>query len=156
MSGDVEIHFLNGSIVRMIVHSEKLDIATPYGQLAVPVRDLRAIEFGLHSGGRARGHRVRRRRAGQQRIPRTRRGGRDAGEVRPARLSGRPRSEPIQGPGDLTPRKDVVKQLPTNHPRKDLKTTSEDKVVTPSFTIVGRILTPTIKAKTELFGQVGA
>src|ERR1019366_3590548 len=46
--GDVEIHFLNGSKVRMIVQSEKLEIATQYGKLAVPVKDIRAIEFGLH------------------------------------------------------------------------------------------------------------
>src|ERR1700685_2239274 len=46
--GDVEIHFLNGSKVRMLVQSEKLEIATNYGKLLVPVKDIRGIEFGLH------------------------------------------------------------------------------------------------------------
>src|SRR4051794_2816807 len=46
--GDVEVHFLNGSKVRMIVQSDKLEIATQYGKLAVPVKDVKAIEFGLH------------------------------------------------------------------------------------------------------------
>jgi hypothetical protein len=46
--GDCEIHFLNGSKVRMIIQSDKLDIATAYGKLSVPVKDVRAIEFGLH------------------------------------------------------------------------------------------------------------
>src|SRR4051812_15492984 len=46
--GDCEIHFLNGSKVRMIIQSEKLDIATAYGKLSVPIKDVRAIEFGLH------------------------------------------------------------------------------------------------------------
>ena len=32
----------------MILQSEKLEIATPYGQLAVPTKEIRAVEFGLH------------------------------------------------------------------------------------------------------------
>ena len=51
--------------------------------------------------------------------------------------------------------KELVKQwLQARHPKKDLKTATEDRVVTPTFTIVGRILTATIKAKAELFGDV--
>jgi hypothetical protein len=50
--------------------------------------------------------------------------------------------------------KELVKQLQASHPKKDLKTAPEDRVITPTFTIVGRILTPTIKAQAELFGEV--
>ncbi len=32
--GEVDVHFFNGSTVRMIIHSEKLEIATLYGKLA--------------------------------------------------------------------------------------------------------------------------
>src|SRR5437660_9489715 len=46
--GDCEIFFLDGSKVRMIVQSEKLEISTAFGKLSVPVKDIRAIEFGLH------------------------------------------------------------------------------------------------------------
>ena len=46
--GDVEIYLLNGSKLRLIVQSESLEVATLYGKLAVPVKDVRAIEFGLH------------------------------------------------------------------------------------------------------------
>src|SRR5262245_10119598 len=34
--GEVEISFLNGSTVRMILQGDKIEVATPYGQLAVP------------------------------------------------------------------------------------------------------------------------
>src|SRR5262249_28929045 len=50
--------------------------------------------------------------------------------------------------------KEVLKQLVAKHPKKDLKTSEDDKLVTPTFAIVGRILTPTVKAKTELSGDV--
>src|SRR5262249_32645379 len=50
--------------------------------------------------------------------------------------------------------KELTKRLQAMHQKKDLKTATEDRVVTPTFTIVGRILTPTIKAKAELFGDV--
>ena len=46
--GEVDVHFLNTSTVRMTVRSEHLEITTIYGKLAVPVRDIRLIEFGLH------------------------------------------------------------------------------------------------------------
>ena len=50
--------------------------------------------------------------------------------------------------------KELTKRLQAQHQKKDLKIATEDRVVTPSFTIVGRILTATIKAKAELFGDV--
>src|SRR5437016_14267979 len=46
--GEVEIHFLNGSKVRLLIQSEEVEIATPYGKLSVPLREIRDIEFGLH------------------------------------------------------------------------------------------------------------
>jgi hypothetical protein len=44
--------------------------------------------------------------------------------------------------------------MQAKHPKKDLKTSVDDRVITPSFTIVGRIQTSSIKANAELFGQV--
>jgi len=52
--------------------------------------------------------------------------------------------------------KELLKQLQANHPKKDLKTSPDDKVITPIFTIVGRIMTQSLKAKAELFGDIRA
>ena len=41
-----------------------------------------------------------------------------------------------------------------NIPKKDLKILVDDRVITPTFPIVGRILTPSIKAKADYFGTV--
>jgi len=153
--GDVQVHFLNGSIVRMVIQSEKLDIATPYGILAVPVKDVRAIEFGLHfpegvaakiegAIGKLGSANYRERDNASKTLV-------ELGPLAyPAALEAS-RSKELEVSRRA---KDVVKQLQANHPSKDLRTTSEDKLTTPTFTIVGNILTPSIKANTELFGQV--
>jgi hypothetical protein len=43
-----EIHFGDGSIVRMTVVQEHLEVETKYGALTVPVSDVRRVEFGMH------------------------------------------------------------------------------------------------------------
>jgi broad specificity phosphatase PhoE len=153
--GDVEIHFLNGSKVRMLVQSEKLEISTNYGKLAVPVKDIRSIEFGLHypddmetkiegaikSLG-ATDYREREK-ANALLI--------DLGPYSyPAVLQAN-RAKEL--PEVAKRAKEVVAKLQAKHPKKDLKTTTDDRVVTTHFTIVGRIMTTTVKAKTEYFGE---
>src|SRR5437660_158240 len=43
-----EVRFGDGSLVRMIILQETLDVMTRYGKLTVPVREIRRIDFGLH------------------------------------------------------------------------------------------------------------
>lgn len=155
IAGDVQVHFLNGSIVRMIIQSEKLDIATPYGILAVPVKDVRAIEFGLHfpagMAGKIEGAIGKLGSANYRERDNASKTLVELGPLAyPAALEAS-RSKELEVSRRA---KDVVKQLQSNHPAKDLRTTAEDKLTTPTFTIVGNILTPSIKANTELFGQV--
>ncbi len=153
--GDCEIFFLNGSKVRMIVQSEKLDVATAYGKLSVPVKDIRAIEFGLHlpEGMEAKI---------EQAVK-----GLGSGDYRERDRSDKALFDfgPFSYPSVLEASrgkelevanraKEIVKKLQGKHPKKDLKTTVDDRIVTQNFTIVGRILTSTIKSKTEYFGEV--
>lgn len=153
--GEVDIHFLNGSTVRMIVQSEKLDINTQYGKLAVPIKDVRGIEFGLHFPegvetrieaavrGLGSSDYREREKASQTLI--------DLGPYSyPAVLeASRDKDTEISQRA-----KELSKKLQANHPKKDLKTMVEDRVVTKNFTIVGRIMTTSIKSKTEYFGDV--
>jgi hypothetical protein len=153
--GEVEINFLNGSSVRMVLESEKLEVATPYGQLAVPSKEIRAIEFGLHFPDGI-----------QDRIQQAVKSlgaenYRDRDQAGKALIELGPYSFPAvleaSTASDLEVSrrgKELVKQLRARHPKRDLKTASADRIVTPTFTIVGQILTPTLKAKAELFGDV--
>ena len=152
--GDCEIHFLNGSKVRMVIQSDKLDIATAYGKLSVPVKDVRAIEFGLHfpEGMEAK-------------IEAAIKGlgssdYREREKADKALVDLGPWSYPVvleasRGKElEVSKRaKDIVAKLQAKHTKKDLKVAGDDKGVTPNFTVVGRILTTTVKAKTEYFGE---
>ncbi|MBI2803534.1 MAG: hypothetical protein HYX68_00955 [Planctomycetes bacterium] len=153
--GECEIFFVNGSKVRMNVQSESLEIATLYGKLAVPVKDVRAIEFGLHypAGVEAKiTQAIKDLGSGDYRE----RGRADKtlsgmGPIAyPAILEASRGKEP-----EVANRaKEIAKKMQEKFPKKDLKTMVEDRVMTRSFTIVGRILTSTIKSKSEYFGEV--
>jgi hypothetical protein len=154
LPGEVEIHFLNGSNVRMVVRSEKLEIATLYGTLSVPIRDIRSIDFGLHLPEEyaakidlavkklASANYRERENAGKTLI--------ELGPFSYPAVREASRDKDMETSRRAT---DIVKKLQALHPKKDLKVSTDDKVVTPAFTIVGRILTPAIKVHEEYFGE---
>lgn len=153
--GEVEINFLNGSTVRMILQADKVEIATPYGQLAVPAKEIRAIDFGLHFPTGV-GDRITLavKALGADNF-------RDRDQASKTLIELGPYSYPAVYEASRSSElevsrraKELVKQLQAKHPKKDLKVSTEDRVITPSFTIVGRILTSSLKAKAELFGDV--
>lgn len=43
-----EVRFGDGSIVRMTLLQENIEVQTKYGKLAIPLSDIRRVEFGLH------------------------------------------------------------------------------------------------------------
>ncbi len=44
-AGAVEVRFTDGSVLKVRLRDEKLEVKTPYGKLAVPVADIQRIEF---------------------------------------------------------------------------------------------------------------
>src|SRR4029453_5906793 len=134
--GEVEINFLNGSTVRMVLESDKLEIATPYGKLAVPITDIRAIDFGLHfPDGIDSRIQLAIKNLNSETFGDRDKAGRSLIELGPYSY---PRGPGASRGGDLeTSRRAaaLVKQLQAKHPKKDLKTVVEDRVITPNFTI---------------------
>src|SRR6516164_7552359 len=43
-----EVRFGDGSIVRMTLLQENLEVQTKYGKLTIPLSEVRRVEFGLH------------------------------------------------------------------------------------------------------------
>jgi hypothetical protein len=154
-SNEVEVHFLNSSTVRMHVLSEKLEIETLYGKLQVPLKDVRSIEFGSHfpDGVEAQIAQALKNLSNSDYREREK-AGKALVELGPFSYAAVVHASHAKEVEIAKRAKDIALKLQANHPKKDLKIAAEDKVVTPSFTIVGRILTPSIKAKTEYFGEV--
>ena len=152
--GEVEIYFLNGSKVRVVIQTEKLEIASIYGKLTVPIEDVQAIEFGLHFPVGA-----------VEKI--------DGAIKNLGSVDFRARATAAKTLFDLGPyaypavmratkgkesevaarAKDIVQKLQAKYPKKDLRTNTDDRVVTATQTLVGRILTSTVKTKGEYFGE---
>jgi hypothetical protein len=152
--GDVEVHFLNGSKVRMIVQSEALEVKTLYGNLAVPVKDIRAIEFGIHFPAGVEGkieESIKALSSNDYRIRET--ATKTLQDLAPYSYPAVLNASRTKELESASRAKDIVTKLRAKHPAKDLKSMAEDKIVTNTFTIVGRITT-TIKAKEELFGDL--
>src|SRR5436189_5676485 len=43
-----EVRFADGSVVRMNVLQETIEVATKYGKLTIPTDDIRRIDIGMH------------------------------------------------------------------------------------------------------------
>jgi hypothetical protein len=154
-SVDVDVHFLNGSTVRLQIQSEKLEIETPYGKLAVPMKDVRSIEFGSHlPEGHAAKIDAAVKKLGSGDFREREKAVAALVELGPFSYSAAVEATRAKEVEVATRAKEVVQKLTAKHAKKDLKLFVEDRVITPTFPIVGRILTPSIKAKAEYFGEV--
>jgi hypothetical protein len=152
---EVEVHFSNGSAVKMILADTPIEIQTPYGKLSIPARDLRKIDFGVHlpegldklidqAVAELGNENFRVREAAS--VTLTKHGA----HALPALLEAS-RSADLE----LSKRaKALVAKMQQDLPGKELRTQSTDTIVTPTFTVVGRILTPSLKAKADYFGAV--
>ena len=43
-----EVRFGDGSVVRMTLLQDQLEVMTRYGKLSIPITEIRRVEFGLH------------------------------------------------------------------------------------------------------------
>lgn len=152
--GEVEITFANGSLVRMTLLPEKIEIETEYGKLSVPARDVRRIDFGMHmpEGTSAKIDAAIKNLASADFKQRD-------GAVRdlvalgayayPALLQAARSTEPETNKRA----QEALAKIKAKVSAKELRLGEYDKVTTPTFTIVGRIITQSIKAKSEYFGE---
>jgi len=153
--GEVEVTFANGSVVRMTLLPDKLEIDTPYGKLSVPMRDVRRIDFGLHMPEGTEKKIA----AAIKRLSSAEFKERDAAvhELVGLGAYAYPALLQVAKSEELETAKraqDGLAKIRAKVPAKELRISDDDKVVTPRFTIIGRIVTPSIKGKSEYFGEV--
>jgi hypothetical protein len=153
-AGEVEMTFANGSLVRMALVPDKIEISTPYGKLNVPVRDIRRIDFGLHMPEGT----DKKIEAALKQLASAEFKEREGGVRELVALGAWAYPTLLQvksnDPEVAKRVQDAIAKIKTKVPAKDLRLGEDDKIVTPRFTIVGRIVPTSIKAKTEYFGEV--
>jgi hypothetical protein len=153
--GEVEMVFANGSVVRMALLPDEIEIVTQYGTLSVPAREIRRIDFGLHLPAgvdKKIGAAI-----NKLASPEAKQRDEAARELVTLGAYAYPALLKAARSGDAETTKhakDALAKIKAKVPAKDLRLADDDKVVTPRFTIVGRITTKSIKAKSEYFGDV--
>jgi hypothetical protein len=152
--GDVEMTFANGSVVRMALLPDTIEVSTEFGKLSVPVQSIRRIDFGLHlpeGADKKIAAAIKRLASAQfkEREEAVRELVTHGAHAYPALVQATKNSD-----AETSKRaQDAIAKIKAAVPAKDLQLTADDKIVTARFTIVGRILTPAIKAKSEYFGD---
>lgn len=154
-SNEVEVRMADGSAVRMIVLQESIDIATKYGKLTVPTTDIRQIELALRLSDET----VKRietaiTQLGDPVHQRRQMASKDllaiGAPALPA-LAGAARSLDLEV---ARRSKEVLQQLRDKLPPAQQRILTSDYIHTNEFSIAGKINSPTLKARTQYFGEV--
>jgi len=155
MPGEVEVLFLNGSKIRVVIQTEKLEIASIYGKLTVPIEDVQAIEFGLHyPEGTLEKINGAIKHLGSSDFRLREMAAKSLVDLGPFAYPAVLRTSRVKDAEVAARAKEIVQKLQAKYPKRDLRTNTDDRVVTPTQTIVGRILTSTVKTKGEYFGEM--
>ncbi len=154
-ANQAEVRFGDGSLVRMTILQEHLEVQTKYGKLKVPVKDIRRIEFGLHlpegvapqiqAAIQLMGSNVYKQREGAVR---------DLVDLGHLAF---PAVQKAAGSADLEVAQraaSVLKQISLKVAPENLRLQSDDTIQTVEFPIIGRIVSPTIKAYSVHFGEL--
>ncbi len=153
--GQVEVRFSNGSVVMMNLLQDRIEVVTDYGKLLVPAADIRAIDFGVHASPTEKrkldeaierlgsASHAERETAQQELVA--------MGPLAYLKVLAAGKSKDLE----VARRAEAaVKAIREKYPARLLRTREDDVVRTHKFNIVGRISTPTFKAKADDFGEL--
>ena len=154
-AGAVEVHFTDGSVLRLLLRDPRVEVTTPYGKLLIPVADLQKVEFATRVPEEV----ARRIEAavtdlGSSDYPR-----RQAAETELMKL--REKAYPALLRAARSKDREVVQRarrlldkVREEAPAESLVVREHDVIYTPHSKIAGRIACPTLKAQTTQFGEV--
>ncbi len=150
-----EVRLLDGSAIRMVIMQQQIEVVTDYGKLTVPIKDVVRIDFGVHlpEGMEAKIVKA----IGQL--------GDDNYKIREAALQDLIGWGPYAYPQvHHATKSDVpeiakraamaLEKIRAKHSADKLRLREDDTIVTSKFTMVGRIITPHIKANNETIGDL--
>jgi len=150
-----EVRFGDGSIVRMTLLEENLDVQTKYGKLTIPLSEVRRVEFGLHVPPEVH----------QQINDSIKRLASDVYKERDGASKdliqaghfAYPMLQKATKSGDTEVAYravSVIKQISDRVPPELLRLRDEDVIHTAEFTVIGRIASQSLKASSTHFGDV--
>jgi hypothetical protein len=150
-----EVRFNDGSLVRMTILQQDVEVMTKYGKLTIPLSDVRKIELGLHlpSGLDVKidqSIRLLASNAYKEREDATK-GLVQAGHLAYPFLKKASASNDLEVTHRVT---SLMKRIAEKHPPELLRMKEEDVIHTSEFPVIGRLVSPTIKANSAHFGNL--
>jgi hypothetical protein len=153
-SEDLIMQFHDGTSIRLVPLDKQLEVITKYGKLTVPTIDVRRIEFGLHVPEDTAKQLDELMKELESTDAQTRQ---NAGKklIGLGRYAYPALVKASKGSNLETTRQiqELLKEMRKKYPAYILKIRSEDTIYTRDFTIVGNLSSPTMKVKTEHFGE---
>lgn len=150
----VEVRFADDSVVKMALLQSSIEVTTRYGKLTLPVNEIRRIDFGL----RVPEETTKRVEAAIARLASPDIKQRDSAQAELADLKelAYPALQKAARSTDsevALRAKEAMKTISQSVPAQQLRQSRNDTIVTVEFTIVGRVETPILKARTPYFGD---
>lgn len=151
----IEVRYADGSVVKMVLLRDHIDVQTRFGKLSVPTDEIRRIEFGLrlpedmarridNAVGKLGSMDFKEREAAHAELLRLR-------ELAFPAVQRAARS----GDQEIARRaREVLKELRDKIPADKLRLREHDFLQTSEFPIVGQIQADSLKARTAYFGDV--
>jgi hypothetical protein len=152
---EAEVRFADGSVVRMTILQASLEVTTRYGKLTIPVQEIRRIDLGLHMPEAAR----QRIEAAVKLLGSSAYKDRDQavrqlvgqGVLALPALQQAARSSDVE----VARRAEAaLEQIRAKAPEEALHLRADDVIETAEFPVVGKITTPSIKARSAYFGDI--
>lgn len=154
-ANEVEVKFREGSTLRMSVLQDSIDVVTKFGKLNVPMSEVRLIDFGVHAAEGV----PQKIDSAMKKLASPSFKEREEGLTELVKLG--PAAYPALHTGTKSSDLEVsqrtqtaIKQLKAKYAPELLRLNLDDRIVTNDFTIVGRIVTPIVRAETPLFGAL--
>ncbi len=149
---EVEVRLLDGSRVRMLILQGNLEIETKYGKLTVPTSDLRRIEFGVRPPMSARINEA------------VKRLGHESSQEREKAMkeliaTGAPAYVALckaakSKDAEVANRANkALEQISQRVPENSLRIREGDLIQTAEFSVTGRVVNSTLRAKSAVFGE---
>jgi hypothetical protein len=149
-----EVRFVDGSVVRMSILQETLEVVTKYGKLTIPTNDIRKIEMGRHPPeGTEKTIDQAIQLLGSESFKQREEASRDLQQAGHWAL---PALQKAANTADLEIAKRVkvlVQKISEKTTPENLKLKLDDVIQTADFPVTGRIVSQTIKAHSPLFGE---
>jgi hypothetical protein len=149
-----EVRFVDGSVVRMSIQQDSLEVVTKYGKLTIPTNDIRKIEMGRHPPeGTEKTIDQAIQLLGSESFKQREDASRDLTQAGHWSL---PALQKAANSPDLEISKRVkvlIQKISEKTTAENLKMKLDDVIQTADFPVTGRIVSQTIKAYSPLFGE---